>query len=268
MRTLHAVGLLLATVILVVLSPPASAQGDADAADLDRAVATFTHGDTKTALAQVEAILTRSPENQNALYDSALFNYQLNNIDAARGRLERVVNLAGNYSAAWELMVQVTQAQGDVDRRDEAIGRLKISIATAIDPEIRERTEFIRDRILVADRAVYAADYFTRSGSDFTRYQWALGDPRMDQEHGILLRTDAATTENWSGTALLPPEKQLFHLDMVDPRPEGGDRVAIYAYYVGEPDYDSVRATVVQILRGDAKPLSGDPGSLSGIQKP
>jgi len=89
----------------------------------------------------------------------------------------------------------------------------------------------------------------------------------MNPGKGLLLRTDAATTENWSATALLPAEKQLFHLDLVDPGPQGRDKVAVYQYYVGEPDYDAVRIKVLQILRGEVQPLAGEPGSLSGVLK-
>jgi tetratricopeptide (TPR) repeat protein len=268
MRSIHAVHLIAAAAVLISVSAAARAETDPDSAEFDRATATFSKGDTAGALALVEDILTRSPESQNALYFSALVSFHMGNADAARGRLERVVRLVGNYFAAWEMMVQVTQAQGDLARRDEAIDRLKIAIATAIDPNIRRKSEFIRDRIRVGDQGVSAVDYFERGGSDFTRYQFALGDPRMNPGHGLLLRTDVETTENWTDTALLPPDKQLFHLDLVDARPEGGDKVAIYQYYVGLPDYDTVRVEVLRILRGEVQPLSGQPGSLAGILKP
>jgi tetratricopeptide (TPR) repeat protein len=267
MRSIHAVHLIAMAAVLISLSSPARAQTDPDPAEFDRAKATFTKGDNAGALALVEDILARSPENQNALYFSALVNFQMGNTDAARGRLERVVRLAGNYFAAWELMVQVTQAQGDLARRDEAIDRLKLAIATAIDPIIRRKADFIRDRIRVGDQEVAAVDYFERGGSDYTRYQFALGDPRMNPNHGLLLRTDVRTTENWMDTALLAPDTQLFHLDLVDVRPEGGDKIAIYQYFVGLPDYDTVRAEVMRILRGEVQPLSGQPGSLEGILK-
>jgi hypothetical protein len=178
-----------------------------------------------------------------------------------------VVKLSGSYFAAWELMVQVTQAQGDLARRNEAIARVRIAISTAIDPAIRMKGSFIRDRIPVGDAGISAVDYFTRGGSDFTRYAFAPGDPRMDTDHGLMLRTDQTTTENWSDTALLAQDKQLFHLDLVYPKPEGGDNIAVYQYYVGEPDYDTVRAEVMKILRGEVRPLSGEAGSLAGILK-
>jgi tetratricopeptide (TPR) repeat protein len=267
MRSIHVVRLIVVAAVLMNVPLAQGASTDPDAAALAQATAAFEKGDTAAALAQVEGILGHAPEDQNALYFSALVNFQMGNANAARGRLERVVTLVGNYFAAWELMVQVTQAQGDLVRRDEAIARLKIAITTAIDPDIRRKADFIRDRIRIGDRQLLAADYFERGGSDFTRYQFTLGDPRMNPDHGLLLRTDTETTQNWTDTALLPPDKQLFHLDLVDPRPEGGDNVAVYQYYVGEPDYDTVRAEVLKILRGEVRPLSGDPGSLAGVLK-
>jgi hypothetical protein len=114
---------------------------------------------------------------------------------------------------------------------------------------------------------VTVLDFFLRGGTDFVRYQFGYGDPHQSPEKGLLLRTDAATTEIWADTALLPQDKQLFHLDLIDPTPEGGTKVAVYEYYVGEPDYDTVRVKVMQILRGEAQPMSGEPGSLQGILK-
>ena len=265
MRSIFVVRLITLAAALMSVSLSARSQTDPDVAAFNQATADFNRGDAAGALAMVETLLTHSPENQNALYFSALINFRMGNADAARGRLERVVKLAGNYFAAWQLMVQVTQAQGDLVRRDVAIERLKLAIKTAIDPGIRNKEDFIRDRIPIGDRALLAVDFFERDGSDFTRYQFSLDDPRVDQERGLLLRTDTETTENWRDTALLPPARQLFHLDLVDSRPDGGDNVAIYQFYVGEPDYDTVRAEVVKILRGEVRPLSGEPGSLAGI---
>jgi tetratricopeptide (TPR) repeat protein len=266
MRSMHAVRLIAVAAVLIGWSL-ARVRADNQEDPLDRAVAAFQSGDATGALALIEGVLAHSPQDETALYYSALVNFRMGNADAARGRLERVVRLSGNYFAAWELMVQVTQAQGDLARRNEAIARLKIAISTAIDPTIRSTGSFIRDRIPVGAGAISAVDYFTRGGSDFTRYVFAPGDPRMDSDHGLLLRTDQISTENWSDTALLAQDKQLFHLDLVYPKPEGGDNVAIYQYYVGEPDYDTVRAEVMKILRGEVQPLSGEADSLAGILK-
>jgi tetratricopeptide (TPR) repeat protein len=265
-RKIRAIGLMLLAA-MPLLADPARADDRADDATLDRAVALSKTGDLAGGLALCETILAHNPNHENALLWAAELNFYMNNLDVARGRIERLVKVAGNYLVAWELMVQITQAQGDLERRDEAIKRLKLAISTALDPTIRLKSDFIRDRIPLANGAVQAVDYFARGGSDFTRYQFAYGDPRLDPEHGLLLRTDQDTTQNWSETALLPQEKQLFHLDMVDPTPSGGQKVAIYAYYVGEPDYDTVRAKVLEILRGTAQPVAGEPGSLQGIMK-
>jgi tetratricopeptide (TPR) repeat protein len=267
MRSLHAPCLIAMAAILLNLSCAKLARAETDAEVLDRASKDLTAGNSTQALTLVEGVLAHAPQNANALYQSALINFGIGNVDAARGRLERLIRLSGNYFAVWELMVQVTQEQGDLARRNEAFDRLKISAATALDPAIRARVDFIRERIRVGDNAVTVIDFFGRAGTNFTRYQFALGDPRMDPGHGLLLRTDEATTETWRETALLAQDKRLFHLDLVDSKPEGGDNVAIYQYYVGEPDYDTVRADAMKIMRGEMRPSSGQPGSLAGILK-
>jgi tetratricopeptide (TPR) repeat protein len=264
----HAVHLGAALAVLIGLAQPALAQSDSEMADVGRAVTIFNKGDMRGGLALVESVLAHSPENLDALFRSAQFNFEMGNNDAARGRLERLVKLSGNYFSAWELMTQVAQAQGDLPRRDEAIGRLKLAISTAIDPEIRDKADFVRDRIETTRGDIHVLDFFTRGGSDFTRYQFGLGDPRRDPDTGIFLRTDEHTTEDWSNTALLPSDKSLFYLVMVDRAPNGALISANYQFYVGEPDYDTVRAKVMQILRGDVQPLGGDPGGLQGVIKP
>jgi tetratricopeptide (TPR) repeat protein len=268
MRLIDAVRIGAAVTLLMGLMPPALAQADRAMADVGRAVTIFNNGDMSGALALVEGVLAHSPGNLDALFRSAQFNFEMGNIDAARGRLERLVKLSGNYFLAWELMVQVAQAQGDLPRRDEALNRVKLAISTAIDPDIRDKTDFIRDRIETTRGVIHVDDFFSRGGSDFTRYQFALGDPRMDPDVGIFLRTDEHTTETWSSTALLASDKPLFYLEMVDRAPNGGLISTMYQFYVGEPDYDTVRATVMQILRGEAPPLAGDPGGLQGVIKP
>jgi tetratricopeptide (TPR) repeat protein len=252
----------------LLASWPGWAQTDPYAADRERALTYHRHGDVAGALAAVEQILARSPNDTDALYQSGVANFELGNLDAARGRVERLVKDTGNYAAGWELMTQIAQAQGDLKRRDEAVERLMISIQSAIDPDIRRQDMFIRDRIPAGKETVVAADYFDRHGDDFTRYQFSTSDPHETVGFGLLLRTDPATTEQWSETALLPPDKLLFHLDMVDPGKGDDPDVSVYQYYVGEPDYDTVRAKVMQILRGEVQPLSGKPGSLAGILKP
>jgi tetratricopeptide (TPR) repeat protein len=267
MRFLQAIRLIAMVALLMLPAPFARAQANNDTAEIDRALDLYKHGDRAGALALTEKVLAHSPDNENALYRSALYNFEMNNVEAARGRLERLVKLSGGYFLAWQLMVQVTQAQNDLPRRDDAVDRLKSAIRSAIDPDIRLKTDFIRDRIPIGGEALMGVEYFERGGTDFTRYQFVLGDPLLHPDKGLLLRTDAATTENWADTALMPPDKLLFHLDLVDPKPEGGERVAIYAYFVDEPNYDAVRAKVMEILHGQLRPLSGEPGSLFGVLK-
>jgi tetratricopeptide (TPR) repeat protein len=253
---------------MVLASGLAHAQSDPAAADRKSASDLANKGDVAGALARTEQTLTRFPNDPDALFDSAQFNLQLRNYDAARGRAERLVRNTGSFAAAWELLTQIAQAQGDLKRRDEAIARLKSSIRSALDPEVRRKSVFIREIIPLKNGNIYVADYFDRGGSDYTRYQFSAMDPRLNPDLGFLLRTDDVTTESWSNTALLPPDKQLFHLDFMEPNGSGGLNVSLYQYYVDEPDFDTVNDKVMQILRGEVQPISGQPGNLAGVLKP
>jgi tetratricopeptide (TPR) repeat protein len=234
----------------------------------DKAREILDGGDPAGALALLEPILAKAPGDPNALYLSARALLLLGRLTEARARAEKVISEVGSYFVAWETLIQITQAQGDLKRRDEAIEELKISVSTAVDPDIRAKGAYVREFLPVKGQALVTWHYFTRVGSDFSRYEIAWQDPEKSGGAKLLLATDSESTEQWSQTALLPPDAQLFHLDMVDiPRP-GEQKVAIYAYFVGEPDYDTFHAKVMQVLHGELKPQTGTPGSLDGILKP
>ena len=216
-------------------------------------------------LAAAEQALATSSNDYNALYNSAMFNLQLGNLLPARGRIEQLVKTTGNSYLAWELLAQIAQNQGDLERRNEAVRRIPAMIRSAVDPTIRRKTSFARDRIATPGFDLLVNHYFESGGMEFTRYLFFLVIPGAPANRLLALRTDVATTDNWAATALIPPDQPLFHLDMVDTAQGNPDKVAIYEYYVGEPDYDTVRATAMKILRGEARPLSGQPGSLAGI---
>ena len=264
MRPDHVTRMLALSGLLFASAPPVFAQG---IDSVEHAAAAFDSGDAKGAMAELEKILAREPESAGALYQAARVTFRLGDVAQARAYLEKAVKRAGNYASAWELMTQITQEQGDLARRDEAIARLKLAIGSAIDPAIRRMGSFVRDVLRIENKQMAGLDFFVHGGGDFTRYQFSLIDPARPPNAFLLLRTDVATTENWAVTSMLPPDTVLFHLDMVDKAADGTEKVAIYEYYRGEPDYDTVRVTVLKALRGEIQPLSGQPGSLAGILK-
>src|SRR5437879_9992495 len=54
-------------------------------------------------------------------------------------------------------------------------------------------------------------------------------------------------------TLLIKPGQRLFHLDGYK---QGGTEHEFFASFVGEPDYDKVKAAVLEILHGKRKPRS------------
>ena len=259
---------LVAIALSIVLLPATSrAEPATNPPELARAAEAYGRGNIAAALKSVEELLARSPANPAALFQAAEYNFRMGDFAAARARLENLVKLPSFPLEGMELLVVVAQAQGDRTRRDDLLNRLRYEIGPAERPRIKTRSDIVRDRIPIPGGEIVAVEYFQRNGMDFTRYLFSPYDPRARPDLGILLRTDLITTNNWANTALLPDNKALFHLDLVEQDADGSKKTGIYQYYVGEPDYDTVRAKVMEILRGDAKPVAGEPGKLAGILK-
>jgi hypothetical protein len=87
MRTIRAARPIVLAAILVCLAPSVRADSDRDTADLNRALTLFRDGKTADALSLAESVLTHAPDSEDGLFRSAMFNFQLNNLEAARGRL-------------------------------------------------------------------------------------------------------------------------------------------------------------------------------------
>ncbi len=239
----------------------------ADPAQLSALRAALERRETAGAAAAIDRLLAQSPDDPEVLSLAALREFRLGQPNLARGRLERLARAPGIRIADLELLAIVTQAQGDRARRDEVLDRLRFEIGPLPRPRIPGKSDIERDRIAVPGGEIRVLEYFQRNGLDFIRYLFSPGDPWANPHLGLLLRTDLLTTQNWQGTALLADDKPLFHLDLVERGDDGTLTTSVYKYFVGEPDYDTVRAKVMDILRGDAKPETGPPGKLAGILK-
>lgn len=257
----------LAIVPIVLALSSGAAWPQTEATD-EHATARYNEGDIAGAVEEFQRVLAKAPDDPRALYLGAAGNLELGRLAQARALADRLVKISGGFVISWELMAQIAQGQGDLKRRDEAIDEVKMAIRTAVNPAVRAKGSFIRDRIAAKGGALAATEFFLAAGTDFTRYQINWVTPEKNGETALLLRTDSATTQTWAETALMPPEKLLFHLDMVTPKEGGEPDVATYAYFVGEPAYDAVRAKVLEILQGKLKPQSGKSGALEGILRP
>jgi tetratricopeptide (TPR) repeat protein len=249
MRAITALALLLALVQPVAAEPPPS---------IDQALAILKAGKRAEAIAAFDAILAnKSQDPSQALFYAARTELEDGNTQAALPRLRQLVKLRPSAFPAWELLIQADQAAGDLADRDRAINALYDAWRSAIDPQIRSRVSFARDRIRGKARVVLAIEALEPAGETITRYAFQPADQAGPPQHLILVRSDEETNNRWRSSGLVPEGTVVYHLDTIQALPTGGSAVATYEFYIRPPEYDKVRAKVVAILSGEAKPLSG-----------
>lgn len=202
-------------------------------------------------------IAAKPPDPAPALFMVGLINMEDGDWRTAKPYVQQLVKLRPSSFPAWELMIQVDQAAGDMSDRDEAIQSLYASWNSALDPKVRSRISFMRDRIIGPKHVLLAQQTLDPGGDDILRFLFQPSDEEGKPRHLIVVQSDSATNERWRENGTVPYGTVVYHLDTVE-QLSGGRAVARpYEFYLKPPGYERVRAKVVQILAGTAQPLSG-----------
>jgi tetratricopeptide (TPR) repeat protein len=246
--------LLIATLLL-----PAGLSRAADpAADQDQAMALLRDGKRQEALRAFDAIIaSQPPDPSQALFVASLIDLEDGHWQAAKPYVQQLVKLRPSSFQAWELMIQVDQAAGDLEDRDASIQSLYESWRGALDPQIRSRVSFARDRIAGTRHTLVAQETLDPGGDDILRFLFQPQEEEEKTRHLIVVRSDDETNQRWRENGTVPYGTVVYHLDTVERLADGRSAVRPYEYYLDAPDYDRVRAKVVEILAGTAQPLTG-----------
>jgi len=203
-------------------------------------------------------IAANPPDPSEALYAASLIDLEDGDWRAAKPYVQRLVKLRPASFPAWEMMIQVDQASGDLNDRDAAIQSLYTSWRSALDPRIQARVSFVRDRIIGTKRTVVALETLDPGGDNILRFLFQPQDEQGTAHHLIVVRSDSATNERWREDGTVPYGTVVYHLDTIEQLPNNRQAVRPYEYYLETPDYDRVRAKIVEILAGTAQPLVGN----------
>jgi len=239
-------------------APPARAADQVPT--LQDALALAKEGKRPEALRALEAIIaSHPPDPAIALYQAATLYLDEGNWRDARRHARALVRLRPGSMDAWELMVQVDQVAGDKSDLRRAIYEVETAWRSAVDPAVRSRISFIRDRIVGPHRTVVVRQTLEPGGDEIVRFVAIPTDPGEAARHFMIVQSDGATNERWRDNGAVSSTTIVFHLDTVEAM--AGDRQIRkpYEFYVDEPDYDRVRKTIVAILDGSAKPMAGTP---------
>lgn len=145
-------------------------------------------------------------------------------------------------------LVQEHQALGQLAERDTQLAALRrLKQRGAVDSPF-----FVREQFEEAGNKVMVFEHFELEGERAVRYRFEVltADGQGRQRTlslGSYEFTNQGITENRT------PGVRIFHLDGY--YPDGAHQT--FAFFDGEPSYDDIREMVVEVLRGQRKPLSG-----------
>ena len=224
----------------------------------DQAMGLLREGKRQDALHAFEAIIAaKASDPSGALYIAGLINMEDGDWRAAKPYVQQLVKLRPSSFPAWELMVQVAQEAGDISERDFAIQSLYTSWRSALDPKIRSRVSFMRERIRGAKHTMLAQETLEPGGDDILRYLFQPADEEGKVRHLIVVRSDNETNQRWREDGTVPYGTVVYHLDTIEQLGNGRSMARPYEFFVEAPGYERVRAKVIEILAGTAQPLSG-----------
>ena len=222
-------------------------------------MALLREGKRQDALHAFETIIaSRSSDPSGALYVASLIEMEDGDWRAARPYVQRLVKLRPSSFPAWELMIQVNQEAGDLEARDAAITALYASWRSALDPKVRSKVSFMRERLRGAKHTLLAQETLEPGGDDILRFLFQPAEEEGKVRHMIVVRSDSETNERWREDGTVPYGTVVYHLDTIEQLTNGRTATRPYEFYVGAPDYERIRAKVVGILAGTVQPLSGE----------
>lgn len=240
--------LLLSGTALAADSPVSTAQ----------ATALLRDGRRDEARHAFEAILASRPNDpSDALLILGTMDLEDNKWLDAKPLVEQFMKLRPASYSGWELMIQVDQAAGDFENRDAAIQSLYTAWKSALEPTIRSRVAFVRDRIFGPKHTLVAQETLEPTGDDILRFVFEPADQLGQQHHLIVVRSDGETNARWREDGTVSDGTIVYHLDTLDQLPNGRLQARPYEFFLEPPDYDKVRTTVAGILTGSIQPLSG-----------
>jgi len=224
-----------------------------------QAIELYQAGKIEEATAAFQEIMVRTPDDRLAIYYSSLLDIKAGRYTMARPRVERLVRLYPSFVPAWELMVQIYQALEELRRRDDAIWQLRAARDSSADGDARGQRYFIRDRFTVEGRRILGLENLTPGGGTYLHYVFMPEEEETKARHLIVLAVDEASNERWRDSGMLPDNKVMYQISTIDNTAADGSGRVLFAYYLDIPDYDTVRAKVIEIAGGRAKPLSPEP---------
>ena len=149
-------------------------------------------------------------------------------------------------------IIQSCQTLGRFKDRDAARQKLFRYWKDILSKSAKAVPYYCREQFLVGGHKVMAWEYFDPTGPRKVFYRFSVLTASGEEDYFISLGSYDDTTQIARELGELRQDQRAYHLDKYN-----GDRHETFAHYNEQPAYESVRATVIEVLEGKRSSLSG-----------
>ena len=173
--------------------------------------------------------------------------------DAAIEQYRTALELDTNNLRATTKLIQLYQAADNKELRDTTIEQLYNTRKLGNNPELNATNFYIRDQFNTDQFRVFVLEYFELIGDRAVKIRFRIHDLETNQPANIIsLGSYEPTTAIARELGSIGPDDRRFHLDGYPP--DGSHQT--FGFYTNQPDYDLVKAQVIEILNQTIKPVS------------
>lgn len=205
----------------------------------------FEKGKREEALRKYLECLGLEKDHRGALFNGGLVAYLTGKHKTAAELFERLRALEPEDTGLLGKLVQTYEAQGAVEKRNEARKAL-FEVRGALPEEEREKLRlYCREQFRVGKTKVMAFEYFELEGDQAVRYRFAIVDEKDAESYRISLGSYELTTRIAREQGVIAKNERMWHLDRYD---DAGQ--SLVAMMKAEPTYEEARARVKEAIAG------------------
>lgn len=209
-----------------------------------RAILLAHQGDSAGAIARLESLLAREPDNAGLIWNTATLMSDAGQHDYALTLWRRMAELEPDNLHLRSKIVQSLQAGGDRAGRDAAIDELLRRYRAGADPEYAKGGSFCREQYRVGDHRVFAFQHFEPRDPRRIFYSFVVTAADGSEAFRVTLGSYQATTEMARSTGSIGPDARLYHIDLYQQ-----DRQTLIDMLDRMPDYDALRERADRAIR-------------------
>ncbi|WP_041948364.1 tetratricopeptide repeat protein [Turneriella parva] len=213
----------------------------------------FEIGEFDQALAKYEQVLKLEPKHSDALYNGGMASH-LGGKPARAAELWEILKLERPTDFQLHAkLVQAYAAVGDAAKTDSARNEIFALYGKLGAKERAGRESYCREQFVRKGFRVLALEFFELTGERAVRYAFVVLTADGKEDYRISLGSYDATTKISRELGEIGPKERVFHLDGYY---KGGREHRTFEMYLGEPKYEEIKRTVIEILDGKKKASS------------